>query len=473
MLDKSSKILGLVITDGVGVRNFVHGRFLNLACHSFDKVILFSGVPVKSLGDLPRNNLEVISMELFSESRWSSFWRKTAEMAHLFRFQTMAMREIIKMNKPKGWNAFAFRNRISWVLARLLSLFKLQALAGNIYESSLNEHPLTFKYKQWLVDYNVDMLFFTHQRPPQIAPMAIAGKQLGIATVAYIFSWDNLSSKGRMPVLFDRFMVWSNLMKSELLQFYSTLDPKDITVAGTPQFETYVYDDFGWSRLQLNRYLSLTDTDNRRIICFSCGDVSTSPNDAVYIDVIASAIANGELVDNLMLLVRTSPAEDGSRFKELMTKFPSIVMNIPDWPQSNPAHPEPWSQRVPTMDDIHCLKSILQHANVSVNMCSTMSLDFALWDKPVINPVFGEVGNDTGLFPDRKYLKYDHYAKVIETGAVTICTNPDELVSAIREALLLPDKNQSERRQVLELEIGQPLKNTSERFVKQLIDWNN
>ncbi|MGR6086942.1 MAG: hypothetical protein ACU4F9_02085 [Arcticibacter sp.] len=471
MQGKTAKTLGLVITDGVGVRNYVHGRFLSISCNSFEKVVLFTGVPSDSLGSFFHENLEVVNMIVFSESRWSSFWRKTAEMAHLFRFQTPAMREIIKMNSPKGRNAFAIRNRISWVLARLLSFFKLQALAGNIYESSLNEHPLTVKYKQLLVDYNVDLLFFTHQRPPQIAPMAIAGKQLGIPTVAYIFSWDNLSSKGRMPVLFDRFMVWSNLMKSELLQFYPTLDPNDVSVSGTPQFETYVYDEFGWSRLQLNRYLSLTDTDFRRIICFSCGDVSTSPNDAIYIDVIASAIKSGELGNNLMLLVRTSPAEDGSRFKELVTKYPSIVWNIPNWPQSNPAHPEPWSQRVPSMDDIHCLKSILQHASVSVNMCSTMSLDFALWDKPVINPVFGSLGNDLGLFPDRKYLKYDHYAKVIQTGAVTICANPDELVSAIRAALAQPEHYQYERKQVLELEIGQPLKGTSERFVKQLIDW--
>lgn len=260
-------------------------------------------------------------------------------------------------------------------------------------------------------------------------------------------------------------------MKSELLQFYPTLDPNDVVVSGTPQFETYVYDDFGWSRTDLNQYLKLPDNDKRKIICFSCGDVSTSPNDAVYIDLIASAIANDDLGNNLLLLVRTSPAEDASRFKELMTKYPSIVWNIPDWPQSNLAHPEPWSQRVPSMDDIHCLKSILQHASISVNMCSTMSLDFALWDKPIINPVFGSLGNDLGLFPDRKYLKYDHYAKVIQTGAVTICANPNELVTAIRSALAQPEHYQYERKQVLKLEIGQPLKGTSGRFVKQLIDW--
>lgn len=410
-------------------------------------------------------------MDLFSESRWSSFWRKTAEMAHLFRFQTTAMREIIKMNRPRGWNAFAIRNRLSWMIARSLAKLGIQSQAGEIYESSLAKYTITKKYMKWLSKHEVDVLFFTHQRPPQIAPMAIAGKLLGIPTIAYIFSWDNLSSKGRMPVLFDRFMVWSNLMKSELLQFYSKLDSNDVAITGTPQFETYVYEEFGWSRNQLNLYLNLPDSDSRRIICFSCGDVSTSPNDAVYIEAIASAIINEVWAKDLVLLVRTSPAEEASRFRELMDKYPSIIWNVPDWPQSNSNHPEPWSQRVPTMNDIHCLKSILKHATVSVNMCSTMSLDFALWDKPVINPVFGEVGNSSGLFPDRKYLKYDHYAKVIETGAVTICANADELITALRTSLEYPDKYYSERKKVLELQIGEPLYGTSERFVKQLIDW--
>lgn len=471
MKAKANKTLGLVITDGVGVRNFVHGRFLSIACNTFDQVVLFSGVPSETLGSLDWVNLKVVPMEVFSESRWSSFWRKTAEMAHLFRFQTPAMLEIIKINRPRGWNAFAIRNRMSWIIARSLAFFGLQSHAGSMYESSLGQYDITRRYKQSLVDFDVDVLFFTHQRPPQVGPMAIAGKQLGIPTVAYIFSWDNLSSKGRMPVIFNRFMVWSDLMKSELLQFYPMLDSNDVSITGTPQFETYEYGEFGWSRTQLNRYLKLQDADNRRIVCFSCGDVSTSPNDATYIDVIASVYTSEVWAKELVLLVRTSPAEDASRFQELMVKYPAILWNVPDWPQSNQIHPEPWSQRVPTMDDIHCLKSILQHASVSVNMCSTMSLDFAIFDKPVINPVFGAIDNSNGLYPDRKYLNYDHYSKVIQTGAVTICSNADELILALRWALENPSRQQLERKQVLELEIGQPLTGTSERFVEQLIRW--
>jgi hypothetical protein len=47
-----------------------------------------------------------------------------------------------------------------------------------------------------------------------------------------------------------------------------------------------------------------------------------------------------------------------------------------------------------------------------------MSLDFMLFDKPVINTVFGNLEN--GLYNDQRFLNYDHYKKVIDSGAVTI-----------------------------------------------------
>ena len=78
---------------------------------------------------------------------------------------------------------------------------------------------------------------------------------------------------------------------------------------------------------------------------------------------------------------RTSPAEGAERFLALKSNYPQIIWNYPEWPIGNPNHPEPWSQRLPAETDIHYLKSLLKHSDVSINMCSTMSLDFALWKK--------------------------------------------------------------------------------------------
>jgi hypothetical protein len=61
--------------------------------------------------------------------------------------------------------------------------------------------------------------------------------------------------------------------------------------------------------------------------------------------------------------------------------------------------------------------------------------DFMLFDKPVINTVFGNLEN--GLYNDQRFLNYDHI-KVIDSGAVTIAKDEKELVEQMNEALANP-----------------------------------
>src|SRR6266478_6096928 len=75
-------------------------------------------------------------------------------------------------------------------------------------------------YRQLLRRLKPSVLFCTHQRPPQIVAPVMAARSLGIPTATFIFSWDNLSSKARIAAPFDHFLVWSELMKDELLRYY-------------------------------------------------------------------------------------------------------------------------------------------------------------------------------------------------------------------------------------------------------------
>ena len=88
-------------------------------------------------------------------------------------------------------------------------------------------------------------------------------------------------------------------------------------------------------------------------------------------------------------LVRTSPAEGPERFAMIQKDFPEIIWNSPKWILTRENHAESWSQRIPSEEDIKDLRSLLEYVDLNINMCSTMSLDFMLFDKPVINTVFG------------------------------------------------------------------------------------
>jgi hypothetical protein len=230
---------------------------------------------------------------------------------------------------------------------------------------------------------------------------------------------------------------------------------------GTPQFEPYVIDKYQSSKSEFIKRFGIHP--DYPTICFSCGDISTSKNDELYIQIIAEALQQNLISPRSNLIVRTSPAEAPDRFFELAGQYDFIKWNYPDWIYTREGHPEPWTQRIPTEQDIKDLRALIEYCDLNINMCSTMSLDFMQFDKPIINTVFGNGLN--GLYNDQRFLKYAHYQRVAESGAVAIVKNKEELIAAINDALAHPQKALVKRKELLELQIGRPLKGTSKEIV--------
>ena len=295
--------------------------------------------------------------------------------------------------------------------------------------------------------------------------MVYTAQKNRIKSVAFIFSWDNLASKGRMAAYFDYYLVWSDLMKKDLLQFYTSIKDEDIKVVGTPQFVPYIMSEYQISKQE---FISEFDLDsNLKSICFSCGDISTSKNDELYIETIAEAIQKKK-IDLVNFIVRTSPAEDPIRFESLVNKFPFIKWNFPKWNQVRANHQESWSQRIPTLEDVKQLRALLEYSDLNINMLSTMSLDFMLFDKPVINPVFGNMRN--GLYDDQRFLGYAHIQHLVNSQSSKVVKNKIELLNAI-SVYLNSDTDSVNRKNFIKQQVGVSLKETNKQLVLRLNEW--
>jgi hypothetical protein len=264
-------------------------------------------------------------------------------------------------------------------------------------------------------------------------------------------------------------LVWSKLMKEELLYFYPDVNDNAVKVVGTPQFEPYVMSKYDTKTEDFYRKFGL-DADTK-IICYSCADVSIGQNDPIVIKAIANAIRKNYIKTKAQLIVRTSPAEDDSRFKANREEFPEIIWNVPKWILTRENHVETWSQRIPSEEDITDLCSLLENIDLNINMCSTMSLDFMLFDTPVINTVFGNIKN--GLYNDQRFLDYGHFKKVVDSGSVTIAKNEDELILQINTALNNPKERTSQRKAMIDLQVSEPLEGTSKRIAEALSHMND
>ncbi|MCC8358535.1 CDP-glycerol glycerophosphotransferase family protein [Salinimicrobium sediminilitoris] len=469
MQTRRLKTLGLVITDGVGFRNFVLSDFLKAASSEFDKLIIYSGLPKEVYDAKEMPQVEIKELPVFAEPSTTWFWRKTKEVAHLqLHKDFFGIKDNLLLNKSTGSSKRARATRFIYSVTSKLHSEKFIEFVERRQIHSLSAHTITRECIAYLKQDKPDLLFFTHQRPPYVVSLVAAAEKLKIRTSSFIFSWDNLSSKGRMAARFDFFLVWSSLMEQELLYFYPSTSPRKVEIVGTPQFEPYVMPKYYMKKEDFLATLKVSE--GKKILCYSCGDISTSRNDELYIEVIAAAIEQNELSEKVELIVRTSPAEDSDRFFFLGQKFPFIRWNYPDWYLARLDHPEPWSQRIPSEKDLKDLRALLMYADISINMCSTMSLDFMLFDKPVINPVFGNETNE--LYNDQRFLKFGHYEKVVKSSAVKLARNRKELIDAINFYLQNPTEDKEERRNLLDLQIGKPLEGTSSRIVRALKEFS-
>jgi hypothetical protein len=292
----------------------------------------------------------------------------------------------------------------------------------------------------------------------------LAARALGIPTATFIFSWDNLTSKGRIAAPFDYFFVWSKLMRQELLTFYPDLSEDRVHVVGTPQFDPYADTSLLWSRAE---FFARVGADPRRpLICYSGGDVATAPEDHLHVRVLMELIRAGEIKGNPQVILRPTPVDDGQRYQEVLRDYPEMIYAQPDWVHTCQGD---WSQTIPLPQDVQFLTNLTQYADLNVNLASTMTLDFALRDKPVVNIAFDVADPPPhGIALWDYYYQFEHYRPVVEIGAARFARSRAELARHVNDYLADPTLDQQARHRLVELEVGAPLGCSGEQICERL-----
>jgi CDP-glycerol glycerophosphotransferase (TagB/SpsB family) len=94
------------------------------------------------------------------------------------------------------------------------------------------------------------------------------------------------------------------------------------------------------------------------------------------------------------------------------------------------------------------LGSTIRHSDVIVNVASTMTIDAATLDKPVVCVAFEK--DDTGSHTDhlRAIFYHSHYRKLVDTKAFRLVFSEGELAGAINAYLEDPTLDASGREQL-------------------------
>jgi hypothetical protein len=330
--------------------------------------------------------------------------------------------------------------------------------------SAVERMPEVEHYRQLFKKIKPSVLFCSHQRPSIILPPVLAAKSLGIPTATFIFSWDNLTTKGRIAAPFDHYLVWSEHMRREVLRYYPDVTPQQIHIVGTPQFDPYTDREMLWTREEFFRRAGADPS--RPLICYSGGDAGTCPEDPEHARVLLDLIRAGRIEGNPQVLLRPMPVDNGSRYDKVRRDYPELIYLQPTWLHTAPGD---WSRVMPLLEDVQFLANLTHYADLNVNLASTMTLDFAIHNKPIVNVAFDVASPPPFGKPLWDYYyRFEHYRPVVELGAARFARSPEELADHVNAYLKDPDLDADNRRRLVEFEVSLPLGQSGQRIVDVL-----
>jgi hypothetical protein len=273
-----------------------------------------------------------------------------------------------------------------------------------------------------------------------------AASRLGIKTATFVFSWDNLTSRGRIFLPYDHYLLWNEKMRKQLLELYPAIEASQTTVTGTPQFDYHFDPDYFWSR---EDFCSRVGADPARpIVLYTTGMAHYMAEEPRIVARIATMLRQLKEWGPPQLLVRVYPKDQTGRFQPLKSEFPDVLFPHVPWEQE-------WL--TPHYDDLPLLTNTLRHAAVGINVASTVSLELAMLDKPVINVAYNPPGVDISPVNYAEYYNFDHYRPVVESGAVQLAHNEGEMEHLLREALDQPGAYSEQRRRLIRQFFGNSL----------------
>jgi hypothetical protein len=448
--------VALFVPDGVGIRNFVLGRFLSELAPKAS-VSLFHILPdqlVPAYAAAAPESVEWQPLVALNQGRMISLLQSSLAYAHMYWANTGSMQRAVRkpVRGPLGRRIFI---RSSRVLGRIGAEPRRIQLIDALHFSMVNRLEEVQRYKALFRRTRPNVLFSVSQRhysDYSLLPAIVAAKEMGIPTATFIVSWDNLSSKGRIVAPFDHYFVWSDHMKQELMHYYPRVSSDRVHIVGTPQFDPYADMSLLWSREDFFRRIG--GNPLRPLICFSGGDAETCPEDPEHVRVLLQQIRDGRIKGNPQLLVRPSPVDDGARYRDVQALFPELIFSPPSWLHTTQSD---WTKVIPKSEDVQMLANLTHHADMNVNLGSTMTLDFGLHDKPVVNVAFDI--SDPPLFGMPVYdyyYNYEHFRPVVEFHASRIARTADRLPDHVNAYLSDPGLDREGRRRLVNMHVDVP-----------------
>lgn len=449
-LMQKDKLL-LLFPDGVGIRNYLYSGVFD---HTQLQTVLMHNFKPDTIDYLEAHNhiSEAIVIPDYSESPKERFLRELITLCRLRHSAKKCNNPTILINWNVNKNTLSRRLFYTAVetAAAFYSGYEAILKLEKRYQKALRQNPFYDSIKHLLQQIQPKRIFCSHQRAMKMPAIFAAARDLGIESSTVIYSWDNLP-KARMALRADQYLVWSEFMKQELIDFYPEIPQQSIIVTGTPQFQFYGNPKYIIGKSEFFQKYGLDA--NKKIICFSGDDEITSPDDPKYLNDVAQAIADAGLQDRYQILLRRCPVDLSQRYDAVTGKFDFIKEAPPLWHFKNSAG---WTEVYPLYDDVALLVSTAYYCDLVINLGSTMAFDFAMFDKPCLFINYDQPHKENPDWSVDTVYQFQHFRTMQGLEPVGWINNVSDIVPLVMQSVEDPSSVGRDRKLWMERVAGNP-----------------
>jgi len=396
--------------------------------------------------------VEGVPVEEKARPRWSSLFQRLARA--MLDTETMRLKASAKLHLDGRWGYYCF---VSLPLA-FLGHSRLMRKYFRRVDLALNGAS---PYARFFDTYLPDLVFSTDVQNEYDLLFMREAKRRGIRVVSMVRSWDNLSQWGLIRHIPDQLLVPAEFVREEAVRYHDVA-PETITVVGIPHYDPYFRREAG-SRDAFFRSVGLNPS-KKLIVYAPVDDRRMRANE------LTRTWMENDLDRFMLEILSNLDANIWVRFP------PNTPVTIGDFkPPPHMVFERPGVEHagrgvmerdMRPEDDIR-LRNLLAACDLLIAGPSTMAIDAAIFDKPVILVNFTPTPRDFwhGIIEYR----YNHVQWLLGSGGTRVVKSRQELEEWIRRYLDDPSRDRGGREELVRQLCFRPDGRASERSAVALL----
>jgi CDP-glycerol glycerophosphotransferase (TagB/SpsB family) len=332
---------------------------------------------------------------------------------------------------------------IAKFLIKIFGFSKVNIFVFQLYKLFTKSKMYEYEFKK----YKPDLVIVTRVLNYSLDyPLMRRASKDKVPVISLVSSWDNLTSKAFFPFSLESLVVWNNVLKEEAIDLFD-FPKKNIFVSGIPRYDVFFREGNFSKKEEFFKKFNLDLT--KKLIVYATGSATTGKSildpvspETDIVEFISNEILKDSFSEPTQLLIRLHPQAKPEEYKKLFNRK-DVTLHIP----GNKAD---FQDRLFSSNDDLELAESMKYADVVVNFASTITIDAAVFDTPIVCVNYDHRGARPFKLSPRRTYYFDHYAKLGHTGGFELANSKTELINKIDYSINHPEYLSENRKKIIE-----------------------